>query len=684
MEHKSGHTNHLVGEASLYLRQHAGQPVEWYAWGPAAFERARAEDKPILLSIGYSSCHWCHVMAHESFDDPETARLMNESFVNIKVDREERPDLDEVYMTAVQAMTGQGGWPMTVFMTPEGRPFYAGSYFPPQDRYGMPGFRRLLTYLAQQYRARRPEIERIGAEVAHNIHALAQAEWAAGELKPALLESVTSQMLDQYDEVHGGFGGAPKFPQAMAVQFLLRAGVTDVGALAAARHTLDQMAAGGMYDWAGGGFHRYSVDAKWLVPHFEKMLYDNALLALAYLDGYRLTGEERYRGVVVETCDYLLREMRLAGGGFAAAQDADTSEGEGRFFAWRAAEFREVVGPADADWAAAFLGMTEAGNFEHGLNLLRQSLPRDALAQRLGCEPAEAEARVGAIRERLLAARNRRPAPARDDKALADWNGLAIRALAAAGEGLGRPDYVLAAEAAADFILGTMRDADGRLMHGYAEGRASGPGFLNDYADVIAGLIALHQATLETRWLRVADALTERAVALFWDEQGGGFFFTDQEHVIPMTRPKKVVDQPTPAGNSMMAQNLLLLDALLGRPAYASLAERTLRRFAAALERSGLALAQMALALDQYARGTEVVTVVGRREDGAVAEMLRVARAGFAPRRLVVHAEGAAGGKALVQGKPATYVCRGRICLAPLTETDALAATLDATTPPTC
>ena len=661
------HINRLAGEASLYLRQHAHNPVDWYPWGEEALARARAEDKPILLSIGYSSCHWCHVMAHESFEDPETARLMNEHYINIKVDREERPDLDEIYMLAVQTLTGQGGWPMTVFLTPAGRPFYAGTYFPPEDRHGLPAFRRVLSYLAAQFRSRRDEIERLGAELAQSLQQMAAPRWAAGELSADDLAAARQQLLAVYDRENGGFGPAPKFPQPTTLQLLMRLAGEEPAARQAVLHTLDRMAAGGMYDVVGGGFHRYSVDEKWLVPHFEKMLYDNALLGAVYLDAYVWTQDGRYRDIVTQTCDYLLREMRLPAGGFAAAQDADTAEGEGRFFAWTPRSLAEALEPADAGWAQAYFGVTPAGNFEHGLSLLRPTMLLEELARQLGMGTAEAASRLDAMRRRLLEARGRRPAPARDDKMLTDWNGLAIATLARAGDVLSRPDYLQAAIETAERMLGLAAQR-GRLQHIASGAETRGDAFLDDYAHLIVGLIELHQATLEECWLHEAETLCNAALAGFWDEADGGFFFTSDAGEALLLRAKKYIDLPVPSGNAVMVGNMLRLDALLGRPRYAELAARTLRSFGGAFRESAPALVQMGIALDLYVHGLEVITLVGPAGDARLEALRRAARSAYAPRRLVRSAEPGEEGRQLVAGQPAAYICRGRTCLPPVTE----------------
>lgn len=598
MEKTTARPNRLAGEASLYLRQHAYQPVDWYPWGPEALARAQAEDKPILLSIGYSSCHWCHVMAHESFDNPEIAGRMNQHFVNIKVDREERPDLDEVYMTAVQLIAGQGGWPLTVFLLPDGRPFYGGTYFPPQERHGLPAFPSLLEALSQAYRERRREVERAAEETTRALQEVVRATRAAGPVSADLLAEARAHLLDAYDRRYGGFSVRPKFPQGATLALWARWAPADEEVRSAWLFTLDQMALGGMYDLVGGGFHRYSVDERWLVPHFEKMLYDQALLVPVYLRAYQLTGTAHYRRVAEQTLDYLLREMALAPAGFASAQDADTPEGEGRYYAWTTEEFDAAVGEEDRAWARQFFGVSERGNYQR-MTLPRQSMTIAELARRLNTDEEGAWARVDAVRRRLLEARQAwRVPPARDDKLLAGWNGLAIAALAEAGRALGRSDYLDAARRTADFILESMSDPAGRLHHWYAAGAARGLAFLDDYAHVIHGLLELHATGHEPRWLDAAGRLTELVLGHFWDAELGGFFLTSDEHEPLIARPVTYSDLPIPSGNAVMAQNLLRLGRWLRRPLWEERARQTIERFGHSMTHSPQGFSAMYLALD--------------------------------------------------------------------------------------
>jgi uncharacterized protein len=627
--------NRLADETSPYLLQHAGNPVDWYPWGDEALARARAEDKPILLSIGYAACHWCHVMAHESFEDPETAALMNERFVNVKVDREERPDVDAIYMDAVVALTGHGGWPLTAFLTPEGEPFLGGTYFPPEPRHGMPAFRQLLVAVSDLYRERRGEV---GERARLLIDALEQAAAAAPSSEPlteSLLLGATKRLAELADPEWGGFGRAPKFPPASALELLLRRGEAELAAT-----TLDGMAAGGMYDLVGGGFHRYSVDERWLVPHFEKMLYDNALLVPAYLHGWLVTGDERYRDVAEETLEYLVRELRLDEGGFASSQDADTDGVEGLTYTWAPGE-------------GAPEGLFEP--FEEGRFVLRGKL--DA-----------------ATKAHLLELRAQRPQPARDDKAIASWNGLALAALAEGGRRLGRADLVAEARALGEFLLGPLSDDQGRLYRSRRAGRVSGAGFLDDYANVADGLYELHVATGELRWLEESLRLARLAVDLFADEERGGFFMAPVGDNGLVARKKDLFDHPIPSGNSMLAYVLLRLARIYGDDELESQAVGVLRLLGPTLGRAPTEFAHALNALDLYLASPRELAVVGPPES----EVARAALEPFDPNAVVAFgpADGVPllDGKDLVDGKPAVYVCERFACRAPVTEPTALAA----------
>jgi uncharacterized protein len=620
--------NRLAAETSPYLLQHAENPVDWYPWGEEALARARGEDRPILLSIGYAACHWCHVMEHESFEDEATAAQMNEQFVCIKVDREERPDLDAIYMDAVVSLTGHGGWPMTVFLTPGGEPFFGGTYYPPAPRHGLPSFRQVLDAVARAYRDRREDI-------AENARRLVEAVRSSSEVAPSsepLTDSILSEAVRglrrAFDPEHGGFGGAPKFPPASALELLIRRGELDL-----VTATLDAMAAGGMYDLVGGGFHRYSVDADWLVPHFEKMLYDNALLVPAYLHAWVVTGEERYRAVAEETCEYLLRDLRLPEGGFASSQDADTEGVEGLTYTWTEEEGvpAELLRP-----------------FEHGRSIIRGDLSPE-------------------LRARLLEERSRRPQPGRDDKAIAAWNGLALAALAEAGRRLPSAAVLEAATELGTFLLSELSAPDGRLFRTWRNGQASIPAFLEDYADVAHGLYELHVATGELRWLEEANRLARLAVDLFADERRGGFFMTARDAEELVARKKDLDDNPVPSGNAMLAFVLLRLARIYGDDELEHRAAGVLRLLHTNMSRIPSAFGWALCALDLYLSPPRELAIVGSPYD----EIARAALAPFDPNTVVAFGPGdipLLAGKARVDGKPTLYECERFACRAPVTE----------------
>ena len=621
--------NRLAGETSPYLLQHAENPVEWYPWGEEALERARAEDKPVLLSIGYAACHWCHVMEHESFEDQATAELMNERFVSVKVDREERPDLDAVYMDAVVALTGHGGWPMTVFLTPGGEPFFGGTYFPPEPRHGLPSFTEVLGAVSDAYRERRGDVTRQAEALVEAIRVSGQTAPSREPLTSGLLGDAVRGLRAQLDPEWGGFGRAPKFPPASVLEFLLRRGELEM-----VTKTLDGMSAGGMYDLVGGGFHRYSVDERWLVPHFEKMLYDNALLAPAYLHAWVVTGDERYRRVAEETLEYMLRELRLPEGQLASAQDADTDGVEGLTFTWAPGEGapEELFEP-----------------FEHGRFILRGELDEE-------------------IRTRLFELRERRPKPLRDDKAIASWNGMAVAALAEAGRRLERPDLLAAAVEAAEFLVGRLSREDGRLFRTHRAGQSKGTGYLEDYAHVANGLYELHVATGETRWLAEAHRLARLAVELFADEERGGFFLSPADGESLVARTKDLDDHPTPSGNSMLAYVLLRLARIYGDEELERRAVGVFRLVRQALGRAPTAFGHALCALDLHFSPPREIAILGPPES----EVARAALAGFDPNAVVAFgpAEGVPllEGKTLVDGRPAVYVCERFACQAPVTD----------------
>ncbi|MFL5952166.1 MAG: thioredoxin domain-containing protein [Gaiellaceae bacterium] len=618
--------NRLAQETSPYLLQHADNPVDWYPWGDEALSRSREEDKPILLSVGYAACHWCHVMEHESFEDEATASLMNEHFVCVKVDREERPDVDSIYMDAVVSLTGHGGWPMTVFLTPDGEPFFGGTYFPPEPRHGLPSFKQLLAAVADAWRDRRTEIQRDAGVITEQLRRAAQP--SSEPLTATLLADAVRGLRRVFDPVWGGFGNAPKFPPASALEFLLRRGELEL-----VTKTLDSMALGGMYDLVGGGFHRYSVDREWLIPHFEKMLYDNALLVPAYLHAWVVTGNERYRSVVEETCTYMLRELRLPEGGFASAQDADTDGVEGLTYTWTEDDDvpRDLLQP-----------------FEHGRFVVRGELDDD-------------------IRTRLFAARQTRPMPLRDDKVVASWNGLTVAALAEAGRRLEREDFVDAARAGAEFLLGPLSTPEGRLARTWRAGQARHAGVLEDYADVAHGLYELHVATGDLRWLLESHRLALLAVELFGDDARGGFFLTPVDGEQLVSRKKDFDDHPTPSGNSMLAYVLLRLARLWGNDDLERRAVGVFRFVSPQIPHAPSAFGHALCALDLHFSPPRELAVIGPPDAGVARREL----APFDPNAVVAFGPSdevpLLRGKDYVDGRPAVYVCESFACRAPVT-----------------
>ncbi len=667
--------NRLAQETSPYLLQHRDNPVDWYPWGKEALSRAQGEDRPILLSVGYSACHWCHVMERESFEDAETAAYMNEHFVNVKVDREERPDVDALYMEAVQAISGQGGWPMTVFLDPEGVPFYGGTYFPPDDGRGMPSFRMVMEAVLDAFENKRDEIHQRAPEMRARLGAISQVEPAADAPAAPMLVEATAQLRAVADIERGGFGGAPKFPPASALELLLARGDHEV-----VERTLDAMLAGGIYDQIGGGFARYSVDAAWLVPHFEKMLYDNALLARAYLHGWQVLGHERYRRACVETLDWALREMRGPEGGFYSALDADSEGEEGRFYVWSPDEIRDALSTATADPASCikfppqqigdlmqFYGVSEAGNFE-GRNILHLAGGHDVL------EPEG----LDAMRQALYDARSKRVWPGLDDKRLTSWNALVLAALAEAGAVLERDDYLGAAGACASFIWDELRDPDGNLLRTFKDGRASLNAYLEDHAFLLEALLTLYEATFERRWFESAESLAETMISRFGDRGRGGFFSTSDDHEALIARRKDVGDHPIPSGNSAAAMGLLRLAALSGERRYEQQAESVFRLFAKPAAARPEAFAHLLRAIDFHLAPTKEVALIGVD----LAPLARTVRTKFRPH--LVLAGGPEGSdlppllanRPMVKGSPAAYVCESFACKQPVTEADALAGLL--------
>jgi len=666
--------NHLIHETSPYLLQHAENPVDWYPWGDEAFEKARSENKPVLLSIGYSACHWCHVMAHESFEDEQIAELMNENFVNIKVDREERPDLDQIYMNAVQMMTHHGGWPMTVFLTPDAVPFYGGTYFPPQDRYNMPGFPRILIGVAEAYRDRQDDIRETGTSLVNELNRLSASGGSDFPVEPELLDAAYAGIIRNYDSINGGFGGAPKFPPAMTLEFLLRtyARTGNRDALEMVSHTCRKMANGGMYDQLGGGFHRYSTDARWLVPHFEKMLYDNALLSRLYLHYFQVSEEPLAREVVQGILDYVLREMTHAEGGFYSTQDADSEGHEGKFFVWSIDEIRAALGEKDAQIFSAYYNITEAGNFE-GKNIPNVTRAVDP----------ESRASLEQSKRKLFELRERRVKPDRDEKVLTAWNGLMMASFAEAGVVLSRPDYTNAARRNAEFVLAKLR-RDGALLRTWKDGRAKFNAYLEDYAFLIEGLVTLFETTGESRWLSEALTLTERMVKEFWDDEGGGFFFTGKSHENLIVRSKDYFDNATPSGNSVAALVLLRLATLTDNESYRNLATAVLREVGDQIRRYPSGFGYALSAADFLLSTPKEIAIVGK-DAADISLLLAETWRRYLPNKVVAPSfEGETTAIPLlenrppVNGLPTAYVCENYTCQQPVTNVSALRDQLNA------
>jgi uncharacterized protein len=675
--------NRLIDETSPYLLQHANNPVEWYPWGPEALAKAKAEDKPILLSIGYSACHWCHVMEHESFEDDATAAIMNEHFVNIKVDREERPDLDAIYMQAVQAMTGHGGWPMTTFLTPAGEPFYGGTYFPPEPRHGIPSFQQVLHAVAHAWEHQRDQMQSNAASLRDQLAGTAQIPPGDLSLTPTILDDAFNGIQRAFELRHGGFGRAPKFPQPETIEFLLRHYLRkgDPEALGMAEYTLQKMARGGIYDQLGGGFHRYSVDERWLVPHFEKMLYDNAQLGRIYLHAFQITGKSIYRQVVEETLDYIVREMTDPAGGFYSTQDADSEGEEGKFFVWTADEVRGLLG-ADASLFMALYDVTSGGNWE-GHTILNQPREPEEVARVLGVSVERLQEVAARGRQRLFAAREQRVRPGRDDKVLVSWNGLMLATFAEAGRVLDRHDYVEVARKNAAFVLEHMV-VDGRLQHTYKDGQAKIHAFLEDYTLYALGLVELYRATWDARWIAQARDWAEHILDHFWDDQAGGFFQTSDQHEALITRPKDLFDEAVPSGNGVAADLLLRLASLLGEPDYDRRARSTIELVAPALARYPTAFGKMLNALDLALAEPQEVAIIGAPDSVDTRAMLRALDDLYLPRTAVAAAapddQPAIEMIPLLQQRPqrdgraTAYVCRSFVCQAPTTDVAQLLA----------
>ncbi|QBD81431.1 thioredoxin domain-containing protein [Ktedonosporobacter rubrisoli] len=694
-QHK--YTNRLINETSPYLLQHAHNPVDWYPWGEEALRKAKEEDKPILLSVGYSACHWCHVMERESFENPEIAALMNQHFVSIKVDREERPDVDSIYMQAVQALTQQGGWPMTVFLTPDGRPFYGGTYYPPHDRhYGrqvMPGFPRILLSMASAYQTRRQDVEEQASQLAEYLNRRSNAPLHSEEHKFAasdplqMFKPACQELAADFDSIYGGFGGAPKFPNTMVLEFLLRMhlhrqkGELDTQSVLKKHSELDivelslqRMAYGGIYDQLGGGFHRYSVDAEWQVPHFEKMLYDNALLSRLYLHAYLVTNKPLYRRVVEETLDYVIREMTSPEGGFYSTQDADSEGEEGKFFTWTVEEIKALLPVEDAPSFMQYYGVSEHGNFE-GKNILHIQQTAQKVADDAQISLDELQAMLKRDREMLFKAREQRIKPGRDEKILTSWNGLMLRSFAEAARYLSRPDYLQVAINNANFLLRELRPA-GRLLRTYKDGRAHLNGYLEDYVYLADGLLALYEASLDPQWFSQARQLMDQALDLFADRQNGGFFDTGNDHEALLSRPKDIMDNATPAGNSVAIGVLLRLAAFTGYIEYREYAEKYLQALAELMIQHPQAFGHVLGALDFALSQSQEIAIVGDAESPEARALLECVNSRYLPNsvlacaapenREVVSAIPLLQDRPLKNGKATAYVCQQFACQEPV------------------
>lgn len=679
-------TNRLIHETSPYLLQHAHNPVDWFPWGEEALQTAQREEKPILLSIGYSACHWCHVMEHESFENEAIAKLMNYNFVNIKVDREERPDLDHIYMNAVQMMTQHGGWPMTVFLTPDAVPFYAGTYFPPEDRYNMPGFPRVLISVADAYRERPEDIQQTAESVLSGLQRSITTQESKELLSPELLDTAYRGIIRNYDSTNGGFGGAPKFPPAMSLEFLLHTfyRTSNQQALEIVSATCRKMAEGGIYDQLGGGFHRYSTDARWLVPHFEKMLYDNALLSRLYLHHYQVSRDESSRVVAEGILDYVVREMTDAAGGFYSTQDADSEAVEGKFFVWSLDEIKALVGDRDADLFAAYYNVTQAGNFEDE-NILHvtRELSEVAAAEQITIEALSAT--LDKARRILFEARERRVKPARDEKILTAWNGLMLAGFAEAAAILNRSDYLEIARNNARFVLDNLR-RDGLLLRTYKDGQAKLNAYLEDYAFFIDGLVTLFETSGEIQWLEEARNLTVTMIDEFWDDEEGGFFYTGRSHEDLIVRSKDFFDNATPAGNSVAAEVLLRIGLLTDNNDYQRRAATILRLMASTVERYPSGFGRLLCALDFHLGAPKEIAVIGEPGTPEIQSLLAEIWKLYLPNKVVAQASPgdaeSADMLALVRDRPqldnnaTAYVCEHFVCKKPVNTPAELASQL--------
>jgi uncharacterized protein YyaL (SSP411 family) len=682
--------NWLISEKSPYLLQHAHNPVDWFPWGDEAFGKAKEEDKPIFLSIGYSSCHWCQVMEAESFEDEEVAWFLNQHFVAIKVDREERPDIDNVYMTVCQSMTGSGGWPLTIIMTPERKPFFAGTYFPKQAKFGRPGLMEVLSQIAALWENQKGKLNDVGDQVTDMVRTLSSSA-QAGSLTVGNMEEAFLLLQSSFDQRYGGFGQAPKFPSAHNLSFLLRwwkrAG--EGKALEMVEKTLDAMWKGGMYDHLGFGFCRYSTDAQWLTPHFEKMLYDQATLAIAYIEAYQATGKKQYAEVAEQIFTYILRDMTSPEGGFYSSENADSEREEGKFYVWSEKEIKDVLGDEDGNLFCRFYGVTERGNFEGGRNILHVARRVDEFAREEGMEPDKLREILGKSREKLFRVREKRIHPSKDDKILTDWNGIMIAALAKGAQALDNSQFADAASSAADFLLNNLRRSDGRLLHRYREGDAAIPGYLDDYAFLVWGLLELYQTTFQIRYLKEALNLTNQMIEIFWDKQNGGFFFTGQDTEEVLARTKQVHDGAMPSGNSVALLNLLRLSRITANQEFDKRAQALMQSIGGQVVRSPTGFTQFLIGLDFALGPIREIVIAGEAKEEKTKEMLRAVHQRFFPRKvLLLHPDGE-DGKAIeqiapfvkdqgkVNGRTTAYICENYACKLPTTDIEQMISLIE-------
>jgi len=689
METESGteqkYTNRLADEKSPYLLQHAHNPVDWFPWGEQAFQKAAAEDKPVFLSIGYATCHWCHVMERESFEDEEVARLLNSEYVSIKVDREERPDIDNVYMTACQALTGRGGWPLSIFMTPDRKPYYAGSYFPKRTRGGMPGFMEILSHLAGLWQNDRARILNAAREITNALQPQSGYADQESPLNEAVLKKGAQHLARSFDPKWGGFGEAPKFPSPHQLTFLLRWSLRsdDFFALQMVEKTLDCMRNGGIFDQIGFGFARYSVDNQWLAPHFEKMLYDQATLLMAYTEAYQVMGHERFAKTAREIATYALRDMTAPEGGFYSAEDADSEGKEGLFYIWKPEQVVDALGRDAGDIFCKFYDIRPGGNFEDGYSIPRVHTERAAFASRHGMEPAELDRVLEESRQKLFETREKRVHPLKDDKILTSWNGLMIAALAKASRALGEPAYAAAAQKAADFVLSAMRAESGTFLRRYREGSLAHPAYLDDYAFFTWGLIELYETGFDTRFLEQALAATELMIDLFWDEADGGFFFTGKENEQLITKSKEIYDGAIPSGNSVAALNLLRLGRMTGKVELEEKAERMFKAFGSSIAPMPKVYTQFLNAVDFLLGPNQEIVIAGNPETEAAKSMIEIVHRHFLPRAVSLLADVRDRSRLAaiapfteamkpVNGNASAYVCEQYACSQPITEPDEL------------